>query len=75
MTTAAPLEYPLHEHTLGNGLRVVISPDHAVPFVAVNLWYDVGSRDEQPGRTGLAHLFEHVMFQGSENVASGEHFN
>ena len=75
MTTAVPLGYPIHEHTLENGLRVVVSPDHAVPFVAVNLWYDVGSRDEQPGRTGLAHLFEHVMFQGSEHVASGEHFN
>ena len=75
VTTAVPLGYPIHEHTLENGLRVVVSPDHAVPFVAVNLWYDVGSRDEQPGRTGLAHLFEHVMFQGSENVASGEHFN
>ncbi len=75
MTTAVPLGYPIHEHTLENGLRVIISPDHAVPFVAVNLWYDVGSRDEQPGRTGLAHLFEHVMFQGSENVPGGDHFN
>lgn len=75
VTTAVPLGYPLHEHTLDNGLRVIVSPDHAVPFVAVNLWYDVGSRDEQPGRTGLAHLFEHVMFQGSAHVASGEHFN
>lgn len=71
----APLTYPLHEATLANGLRVVVSPDRAVPFVAVNLWYDVGSRDEIPGRTGLAHLFEHVMFQGSEHVASGEHFD
>lgn len=69
------VNYPLHETTLANGLRVVVSPDHAVPFVAVNLWYDVGSRDEVPGRTGLAHLFEHVMFQGSEHVASGEHFD
>ncbi len=75
MTTAVPLGYPIHTETLPNGLRVIVNPDHAVPFVAVNLWYDVGSRDEVPGRTGLAHLFEHVMFQGSENVASGEHFN
>lgn len=75
VTTAVPLGYPIHEHRLDNGLRVIVSPDHAVPFVAVNLWYDVGSRDEAPGRTGLAHLFEHVMFQGSEHVASGEHFN
>ena len=75
MTTAVPLGYPIHTETLSNGLRVVVNPDHSVPFVAVNLWYDVGSRDEEPGRTGLAHLFEHVMFQGSEHVASGEHFN
>ncbi|GAA2108005.1 pitrilysin family protein [Microlunatus panaciterrae] len=67
------LAYPLTQHTLDNGLRVVISPDHAAPSVAVNLWYDVGSRHEQPGRTGFAHLFEHVMFQGSANVASGQH--
>ncbi|MFT3877895.1 MAG: pitrilysin family protein [Propioniciclava sp.] len=75
MSIVAPLAYPLHETTLPNGLRVIVSPDHAVPFVAVNLWYDVGSRDETPGRTGLAHLFEHVMFQGSKHVASGEHFD
>ncbi|MDO5533893.1 MAG: pitrilysin family protein [Propionibacteriaceae bacterium] len=75
MTTAVPLGYPIHTETLPNGLRVIVNPDHAVPFVAVNLWYDVGSRDEQPGHTGLAHLFEHIMFQGSEHVASGEHFN
>ncbi len=75
VSTLVPLTYPLHETTLANGLRVVVSPDRAVPFVAVNLWYDVGSRDETPGRTGLAHLFEHVMFQGSEHVASGEHFD
>jgi predicted Zn-dependent peptidase len=66
-------ERPLHEHTLGNGLRVVVCEDHVVPLAAVNLWYAVGSRHEQPGRTGLAHLFEHLMFQGSGNVAEGEH--
>lgn len=71
--TAGHLGYPIHRHTLDNGLRLVVSPDHAAPVVAVNLWYDVGSRDETPGRTGLAHLFEHVMFQGSAHVASGEH--
>ncbi len=60
--------------TLDNGLRVVVHEDHTAPAVAVNLWYDVGSRHETPGRTGLAHLFEHLMFQGSANVASGEHF-
>lgn len=69
----AGLDYPIHTHTLGNGLRVIASPDHASPSVAVNLWYDVGSRHEQPGRTGFAHLFEHVMFQGSAHVASGQH--
>jgi predicted Zn-dependent peptidase len=66
-------ERPLHEHTLGNGLRVVVCEDHVVPLAAVNIWYGVGSRHEQPGRTGLAHLFEHLMFQGSGNVAEGEH--
>ena len=52
---------------------MIASPDHAAPSVAVNLWYDVGSRHEQPGRTGFAHLFEHVMFQGSPHVESGQH--
>ncbi|RAY15567.1 peptidase M16 [Actinomadura craniellae] len=66
-------EQPLHEHTLGNGLRVVIREDHVVPLAAVNIWYGVGSRHEQAGRTGLAHLFEHLMFQGSGGVAEGEH--
>ncbi|MFC0041449.1 insulinase family protein [Actinomadura rayongensis] len=64
---------PLHEHTLGNGLRVVVCEDHFVPLAAVNIWYGVGSRHEVAGRTGLAHLFEHLMFQGSANVAEGEH--
>jgi predicted Zn-dependent peptidase len=69
------LTYPIHQRTLGNGLRVVVSPDHSVPLAAVNLWYDVGSRDERPGEFGWAHLFEHLMFSGSEHVASGEHLN
>jgi zinc protease len=67
------LSYPIVERTLPNGLRVIASPDHVAPSVAVNLWYDVGSRHEEPGRTGFAHLFEHVMFQGSAHVASGQH--
>ncbi|HEY8202841.1 MAG TPA: pitrilysin family protein [Actinomycetota bacterium] len=62
------------EHRLDNGLRAVLSEDHLAPVVAVNLWYDVGSRHEAPGRTGLAHLFEHMMFQGSRSVAKAEHF-
>ncbi|GAB97156.1 putative Zn-dependent peptidase [Kineosphaera limosa] len=70
-----PLAYEIAEHTLGNGLRVVVNEDHSVPVVAVNLWVGVGSRHEPPGRTGFAHLFEHLMFQGSKNVASGEHFS
>ncbi|WP_134773884.1 M16 family metallopeptidase [Ornithinimicrobium flavum] len=68
-----PLDYPISTTTLDNGLRVVVSEDRAVPTVSVSLWVDVGSRHEQPGRTGLAHLFEHLMFEGSELVAEGEH--
>ena len=69
-----PLDFPIHEKTLPNGLRVIVSPDASVPNVTVNVWVNVGSRHEAPGRTGFAHLFEHLMFQGSRNVASGEHF-
>ncbi|MEW1953918.1 pitrilysin family protein [Terrabacter sp. NPDC080008] len=69
------ISYPLVERTLANGLRVIVSEDHTVPNVAVNLWVGVGSRHEAPGRTGFAHLFEHLMFQGSRNVTSGEHFS
>ncbi len=68
-----PPPLPVSEHTLANGLRLVVSPDHAVPSVTVNLWYDVGSRHEQPGRSGFAHLFEHLMFQGSTNVGRSQH--
>lgn len=63
---------PLVTHTLPNGLLVVVEERRTVPVVAVNIWYNVGSRHEQPGQKGLAHLFEHLMFQGSRNVASGE---
>jgi predicted Zn-dependent peptidase len=66
-------QYPHTEHRLDNGLRVIVSEDHLAPVVAVNVWYNVGSRHESPGRTGFAHLFEHLMFQGSANVARGEH--
>ena len=66
--------YPFSQHTMDNGLRVIISEDHLAPVVAVNVWYDVGSRHEVQGRTGFAHLFEHLMFQGSRNVGRGEHF-
>ena len=59
------IELPSTKHTLQNGLDVVVHEDHHVPLVAVNLWYHVGSRHERPGRTGFAHLFEHLMFEGS----------
>ncbi|HEX3280156.1 MAG TPA: pitrilysin family protein, partial [Pyrinomonadaceae bacterium] len=65
---------PIKQFTLQNGLRVVMSPDSAVPVVSVALYYDVGSRNEKTGRTGFAHLFEHMMFQGSENVPKAAHF-
>jgi zinc protease len=68
------IEIPFRRHALDNGLRVILSPDPGAPVVAVNLWYGVGSRDERPGRTGFAHLFEHMMFQGSEHVPESMHF-
>ena len=64
----------IERHRLDNGLRLVLQQDRSLPLVAVNLWYHVGSRDESPGRTGLAHLFEHMLFQGSRNVRTNEHF-
>ena len=67
-------QIPIQRHRLDNGLRVILSPDGRTPIVAVNLWYGVGSRHEKQGRTGFAHLFEHMMFQGSANVAKGDHF-
>ena len=73
LAPAIQLRYPIEEQALDNGLRVIASPDHGAPTVAVNLWYNVGARHEEPGRTGFAHLFEHIMFQGSANVPSGQH--
>jgi zinc protease len=64
----APLRVPYVMDTLPNGLRVIVHEDHSVPMVAVNVWYHVGSADETPGRTGLAHLFEHLMFMGSQHA-------
>ena len=61
-------------HTLDNGLRVVLHPDRRLPLAAVNLWYHVGSKNERPGLTGFAHLFEHMLFQGSEHVSGTDHF-
>jgi zinc protease len=65
--------WPIETTQLPNGLRVVVSVDRTAPVVAVNLWYDVGSRHEPDGQTGFAHLFEHLMFEGSVNVAKTEH--
>ena len=59
---------------LPNGLEVILRPDHRLPIVAVNLWYHVGPANETRGRTGFAHLFEHMMFQGSGHVPEDAHF-
>ena len=61
------------DERLPNGLRLIVAEDHLAPVVAVNLWYNVGSKHEEPGKTGFAHLFEHVMFQGSAHVGKAEH--
>lgn len=63
----AKVDIPYQEFSLPNGLRVIVHEDHKAPIVAVNLWYHVGSKDEQPGKTGFAHLYEHLMFGGSED--------
>ena len=68
------MQIPIDTETLPNGLRVTYSEDHVAPLVAVNLWYHVGSANEREGRTGFAHLFEHMLFQGSANVEANEHF-
>jgi predicted Zn-dependent peptidase len=68
------MQIPIETETLANGLRVTYSEDHVAPLVAVNLWYHVGSANEREGRTGFAHLFEHMLFQGSANVEANEHF-
>ena len=65
--TFADIDIPYQKFTLGNGLTVIIHEDHKAPVVAVNIWYHVGSKNEIPGRTGFAHLFEHLMFNGSEH--------
>jgi zinc protease len=70
-TTGYP--WPIESTRLDNGLRVVVSEDRSAPVICVNLWYDVGSRHEPPGQTGFAHLFEHLMFEGSVHVPKTEH--
>ena len=69
----AKVDIPFEQFTLPNGLRVIVHTDRKAPIVAVNVWYHVGSKDEPAGRTGFAHLFEHLMFQSSENH-EGEYF-
>src|SRR5205807_6133973 len=77
-TGAAPQRHRVHVDfkatTLENGLRVITVEDHVAPVYSIAIVYNVGSRDERKGRTGFAHLFEHMMFKGSENVGPGEHF-
>ncbi|HKH93029.1 MAG TPA: pitrilysin family protein [Gemmatimonadaceae bacterium] len=68
------MQIPIETFKLDNGLFVTLSEDHTAPLVAVNLWYHVGSANERAGRTGFAHLFEHMLFQGSASVAANEHF-
>jgi predicted Zn-dependent peptidase len=68
------MQIPIETFCLDNGLLVTLSQDNTAPIVAVNLWYHVGSANEKAGRTGFAHLFEHMLFQGSEHVEANEHF-
>ena len=68
----APLEVPYRQFRLANGMNVILHRDTTVPIVAVNVWYHVGSGNEKPGRTGFAHLFEHLMFEGSKHVPEGQ---
>ncbi len=72
--SAQDVEIPFEKHVLENGLQVVIHEDHSDPVVAVYVYYHVGSAREEPGRSGFAHLFEHMMFQGSQNVGDDQHF-
>ena len=69
----SPLRIPVETSTLSNGLRVVVSPDHSAPVATVGVYYQIGFRLEPRGRSGFAHLFEHMMFQGSENAGKMEH--
>src|SRR2546430_1864499 len=72
-TAPAAPKIEFHKYQLANGLEVILAEDHRLPLVAVNLWYHVGPANERAGRTGFAHLFEHMMFQGSKHVPYGSH--
>src|SRR5690606_24667527 len=69
--TAPQISVPVEEFTLPNGLHVILHRDTTSPIITTNLWFHVGSSNEKPGRTGFAHLFEHIMFEGSKNVPEG----
>src|SRR5436189_6371826 len=71
LLAAADFTVPIEKYTLPNGMRVILSQDNAVPVVAVYMIYNVGARSEEKGRTGFAHLFEHMMFEGSKNAPKG----
>ena len=73
VAASAKIDIPIEKYNLDNGLCVILSQDNAIPVVAVYIVYDVGARSEEKGRTGFAHLFEHMMFEGSANVKKGEH--
>src|ERR1700691_1989033 len=73
-TQPKPLRIPIEQYKLDNGLRIVMSVDHSAPTYGISITYNVGSHSEHAGRTGFAHLFEHMMFEGSENVGKGEHY-
>jgi zinc protease len=79
LTTSARADtgkmYDYHDMTLDNGLRVITLEDHACPIVAVHLWYHVGSKDERPERQGFAHMFEHMMFRGTDRLGKTDHFD
>ncbi len=73
LSAQEPARIRTESYTLPNGLSVVLAEDHSAQVVAVDVWYDVGSRNERCGRSGFAHLFEHMMFQGSQHVPKGQH--
>ena len=74
LAAGSDVRIPFEKYKLSNGMRVVLSRDTSVPVIAVYVIYDVGARAEEKGCAGFAHLFEHMMFQGSANVPKGEHF-
>ncbi|MDP2343490.1 MAG: pitrilysin family protein [Deltaproteobacteria bacterium] len=75
LSAAPSVNIPFEKYRLDNGLEVILAEDHRAPIVAVDLWVHVGSGDESPGRSGFAHLFEHMMFQGAEHIGEDVHFD